>query len=345
MFFGRSNLRNAQPLGSSEDDPTIQRAQRRCCGMRRKWFILLCIFLLVIVTLTVLLPVFLIAVPREKASKSCAEVTPCRNGGVSVSSGSKCSCVCSNGYMGFQCTTTGDSSCTAADVDNGTVNKKATMGTSLPSLLEKSDEKFGIKLDAVTIMATFSLNNISCKTENALVSFDNLSRRSDKSRRSTAGPIVLQSMGDEDEAPSRPVRLSSPSPIIVPRSLASSNGIFYDDATGGYGSGLQADMAGAESTRNGAPAATATASEMGVQSTSSATARSSTATGIPNEVVEFSQVAVLFILQDTGSLNSAMYSGSQIEKYLQDSYVTATHPSLDLKGFDLDFENKTISRG
>lgn len=312
--------------------------------MRRKWFILLCVLLFVIVALAVLLPVFLVALPKDKAEKSCFETTPCHNGGVSVSSGSKCSCVCSNGYMGTQCTTAGDSSCTTAVVDNGTVKKQATMGTSLPSLLGESEKKFGIKLDAVTVMATFSLNNISCKTENSLVSFDKLSRSRDKGRRSVEVPIVLHSMGEEDETPSRPVKLTNPSPTVVARSLSTTNGIFFDNAAGVYASDLQNDLAKTEST-SGTPIATATASETSVQATSSAKARSSTTTSIPDEVIGFSRVVVLYVLQDTGSWDSAIDSGSQIEKYLQDSYAVATHPNLDLGRFDVDFENKTISRG
>ncbi|KAJ5162322.1 hypothetical protein N7492_007714 [Penicillium capsulatum] len=348
VFFGRSNLRNAEPLGSSEDDPHAKRAQRRCCGMPRKWFILLCILLFIVVALAVLLPVLLVAVPKGKTGTSCSETTPCRHGGVSVSSGSTCSCVCANGYMGSQCTTPGDSSCTAADVDNGTVSKKATMGTSLPSLLNGSQEKFGIKLDAVTIMATFSLNNVSCKTENAVVAFDNLSRGGHKHRRSDKAPIVLHSMdswGHEEEIPSRPVLLSKPRPVVAARALATSNGVLYDDTVN---SDRQADMTEAESTESSTSttaAATATASTS-VQTTSTAKPRSATSTSIPDEVIEFSQVVVLYVLQDTGSLESAMSSGSQIEKYLHDSYATTGHPSLDLMGrYGLDFENMTMSGG
>ena len=341
VFFGRSN---GEPLGSSEDEPKAKPAQRRCCGMRRKWFILLCILLFIIVALAVLLPVFLVALPNKEKSKSCSQTAPCHNGGVSVSSGSTCSCVCSNGYTGSRCTTAGDSSCTSAEVDNGTVHKNATMGSSLPTLFGESEQKFGVKLDSVTIMAIFSLNNSSCKTENALVAFDDLASSSGTTRRSLERPISIHGYSvEESDVPSRPVVMSKPSPVVVvPRALASVNGIIYDDSAGVRTPNSQANSTEIESKTADVP----TASRSSALATSSAKTRSSKTTRVSDAVIEFSQVAVLYVLQQTGSIDAALNSGTNIEDYLKGSYATATHPSLDLMNrFDLDFENKTISGG
>ncbi|KAJ5152988.1 uncharacterized protein N7482_009466 [Penicillium canariense] len=340
VFFGRSGLRNVEALGSGDDDPNVntkaKQPARRCCGMPRKWFILFCMLLFIIVVLAILLPVFLIAVPNQKHSSasSCASSNPCQNGGVSVSSGSECSCVCSNGYTGSQCTVSGDSSCVSSTVDNGTISKNATMGSDLPAVLSASESKFGISLDAVTIMALFNMNNISCQTENALVSFD-VDTSSDKTRRAVTLPLDLPASADEESNPLLSLGSMEPTPTaLVPRSLATSNGIIYDNS----GVSSSTHTASAASTTATAISATTTG-ESKTQATTTATS-----TGVPSEVVQFSQVVVLYILQKTGSIPSAMSSESEIETYLTDSYADATHPTLELMGmYGLDFEKKTIT--
>lgn len=333
-------MRNVEPLSSNEDGPDAKRAQRRCCGMPRKWFIVFCIMLFILVVLAILLPVFLVAVPQQSTSsaKTCAQTTPCKNGGVSVSSGTECSCVCSNGYTGSQCTTAGDSSCVMSEVENGTIAKNATMGSSLPRLFDGSQQKFGIKLDSVTIVALFSLNNISCKTENALVSFSDVHRSGSSSRRSVELPLD-SSLAEEIESPSRSAGSTATAALLAARSTATLNGIVYDNSLGSQGSASQASSTKGEST------STSTATQTSSSATSTAEGSlTATATSVPDEVMEFSQVAVLYILQTTGSFHSALFSESQISSYLTDSYGKAIHPKLELLGeFGLDFENRTIS--
>lgn len=298
--------------------------------MPRKWFILLCILLFIIVALAVLLPVFLVAVPQQNASQnSCSQTTPCRNGGVSVSSGTDCSCVCSNGFTGSDCTITGDSSCVASEVDNGTISKKATMGSSIPHLFAVSQPQFGIALDSVTIMALFSKSNVSCQTENALVTFNNAFQSSSNSRRSIELPLDTdRGDGESDDAPSQTLNSIATGVALAARSTATSNGIVYDNTLGSPTQSTSTDTATQTSSAETKPAPSA----------------NTTTTTLPDAVLEFSQVAVLYILQTTGSLDSALYSESQIRVFLTDSYGKAPHPRLELLGqFGLDFENQTIS--
>jgi hypothetical protein len=330
VFFGRSNLRNVEPLGSDDEVPDEKRpAQRRCCGMPRKWFIILCIILFIIVVLAILLPVFLVAVPAQNASNndSCAKTTPCKNGGVSVSSGSECSCVCSNGYIGPQCTVVGDSNCVTSEVDNGTITKKATMGSSLPSLFDGASSKFSIDLDSVTIMALFSLSNASCKTENALVSFSDVERDSSNTRRSVVLPLDLP-LAEDTPSPSTVPTVTAPA--VVARAVATQDGILYDNS----------EAKGPE-TSTKTDSSTATATQISPSASTTAAAKS---TSVPDKVIEFSQVAVLYILQKTGSLDSAIFSESEISAYLKDSYSNTTHPHMQLLGdFGLDFQTMSIS--
>ncbi|KAJ5965871.1 hypothetical protein N7481_012585 [Penicillium waksmanii] len=219
--------------------------------------------------------------------------------------------------------------CISSNVDNGTISKNATMGSSLPTIFNQSKTKFDITLDPVTIMALFSMNNISCKTENALISFSDVDRSSsssssENSRRSIDLDLDLDLDNLEDSTQPTPT-------LLAARSEQTINGILVD------GSGNHSGSKETKTTSIAANPATATAT-----STGSSKAKS---TGVPESVIEFSQVAVLFIMQDTGSLDSALSSEKQIASYLSDSYATASMPSLELMGaFSLDFANKTITR-
>ncbi|KAJ5198285.1 uncharacterized protein N7498_007402 [Penicillium cinerascens] len=330
IFFRRSTLRNVEPLGSHDEVPNEKvPVKRRCCGMPRKWFIILCIILFIIVVLAIILPVFLVAVPAQNASNSCAKTTPCQNGGTSVSGGSECSCVCSNGYTGSQCTVKGDSSCVTSGIAYGTTTKNATMGSYIPSLLDNAQSKFGIDLDPVTIMALFSLRNVSCTTENLIVAFDDVARSSSGTRRSVVLPLDLP-LADEGVS-SLSIVPTVTAPPIVARAMATQNGIFYDNSGEDN-----------SETSNKTGSSTTTATQTSPSATTTAAAKPST--GVPDKVIEFSQTAVLYILQNTGSLESALFSESQISTYLTNSYNNVTNPQLQLLGeFGLDFKTMTIS--
>lgn len=323
VFFGRSNLRNVEQLNSSDDDPNAPRRKKTCCGIPRKIFVLICVVIFIIVILAVLLPVFLVAVPRENASTPCAEKNPCENGGVSVSAGTQCSCICSNGYIGSQCTVLGDGSCTTALISDGS---NATMGSALPVLFNESKEKFNITLDPVTIMALFNMNDVTCTTENALVAFSAVTTDTSKTRRSVN--LVADSM------PS--VSKTDPTPVLAVRSEATMNGILYDDSE----SSKTATTTSAPTQTESATSASATKAS---SQTTAAAASTSTAISVPDKVVGFSRIAVLYILQKTGSLDTALSSEEDIEEYLADSYANATQPAMKVGAFAVDFEKLTIT--
>ncbi|KAJ5358017.1 hypothetical protein N7541_005175 [Penicillium brevicompactum] len=308
VFFGRSNLRNVEPLGSHDDGPDAPRRKKMCCGMPRKWFVVMCIVIFIIVVLAVLLPVFLVAVPKENASKdtTCATSNPCSNGGVSVSSGSQCSCVCSNNYTGTRCTIPNDGGCTTYLIEDSTGTKNASMGTSLPTLFAVSKETYDLTLDPVTIMALFSMNDVSCKTENALVSFSDVPTNSSSSNNARRS-------------------LASPTPVLAPRAQATTDGGILYDPGSTTASATQTDSV--------------TATRIGATATSTAETKAS----VPDDVVEFSRLAVLYILQKTGSVDTAMSSEKDIQEFLVDSYAKASWPTQQVGEFTVDFVNLTIS--
>lgn len=327
VFFKKSNLQNIR----SNDSETDQgRPRRRCCGMSPWVFALVCALITIAIVLAILLPIFLVVVPRQNANhmSKCEKTTPCMNGGVSVSSGDICSCVCTNGYTGSQCTDEGDSSCVTTEVNS----KNATMGSELPRLFEDSQNNFSIPLDSFTLMALFSQNNVSCMTENALVSFRGVSS---KARRSL--PIALESdldtpLHSRDE-PSHTITSQASIQTLAPRaSIATKDGIIYDAS---------------EPTQT---TPTATASPTATRATHD-TQETATPTPVPSKVIDFSRIAVLYIFQQTGGLDEAMKSEDTIQSYLTGQYSTSdsSKNSLDLSNaghvsrFKLDFDNFTIS--
>ncbi|ODM18453.1 hypothetical protein SI65_06324 [Aspergillus cristatus] len=355
MFLRRSTLHNIETLNSHSDHGEAKekpaKRSRRCCGMPLWLFILICVAVIIIITLAVLLPVFLVAVPKERANNesTCEASHPCKNGGVSVSSGSVCSCVCTNGYTGSQCTIAGDSSCTTTDIDGSSTSKTATMGSDLPQLFQDSRETFNIRLDPVTIMALFSKSNVSCTTQNELVSINDVSS---KTRRFF--PVQL------DDLPSQT--------LAARDTVATMKGIVFDDSsptaeslptatdimTASPPPQETSTTSSSETSTTSAPTTTAQTTTPTTSPTSTSTSKpTSTATSVPQKALTFSQVAILYIFEMTGTLNAAIQSEEDIRHYLKSTYSTSNGGNYDVDlsrsgvqaNFALDFDEWTITMG
>ncbi|KAJ0422135.1 hypothetical protein BJY00DRAFT_97451 [Aspergillus carlsbadensis] len=337
IFWRRSTLHqlNSQDRGQEaiqEEKGSLRR--RRCCGMPLWAFIAACIILLLVVAAAVLIPIFLVVVPRENksddgSSTTCARTSPCSNSGVSVSSGDVCSCVCVNGYTGSRCSNEGDASCVTTEITQGSTSRNATVGDDLPRLFQHSQSNFSIPLDPVTIMALFSQNNVSCTTENALVSFTGLSSSSNERR---SAPFDLQSVDYGDSLVSAFSHVPTAT-VLAPRSVATINGILVESTP-------PPTTESSEDEEEAEPSPTPTAT---AQPTSTSAAAST-------EVVDFSRIAVLYILQKTGELTAAMFSAESIEKHLKRSsnstsgnLVVDLIPSGVMGNFTLDFDDFTIT--
>ncbi|KAL4924906.1 uncharacterized protein BDV17DRAFT_202019 [Aspergillus undulatus] len=333
IFWRRSTLHQLNSQEQNHDavneKGSARSQKRRCCGMPLWAFITLCVIFLLVIAAAVLIPIFLVVVPRENrsndSSTACEKSTPCSNGGVSVSSGDVCSCVCVNGYTGSRCTTSGDASCVTTEITQNSTSRNATVGNDLPRLFQDSQNNFSIPLDSVTVMALFSQNNVSCTTENALVSFDGLSS-SDNERRDLPPDFTItdQLLSEEGETEASSLPHVPTATLPVRRDVATKNGILFE----------------AEESTKGAPTPSPT---------SSATPTPTPTVSI--EVIDFSRVAVLYILQKTGALNAAMFSAESIERHLGHSYSNTSSEDyifdLDPSGvkgdFTLNFQEFTIT--
>ncbi|PWY82235.1 hypothetical protein BO70DRAFT_291869 [Aspergillus heteromorphus CBS 117.55] len=366
FFLRRSTLHQIQ----SNDQPPAQDAAdqekaapkqpRRCCGLPPWLFGLICVIIVIIILAAILIPVCLVVLRHKSSGSNCASTNPCENGGVSVSSGDVCSCVCANGYTGSSCTVDGDASCVTSEVDS----KEATMGSDLPDLFEYSQSNFSISLDALTIMALFSQSNVSCTTENALVSFSGVSTKSSsssssKSRRDAEPSISDYLLANLAQVPDPTVDDSTHTFVLAARdSVETTNGIVFDSSppakTGSPTATAVHETVATEaaSTSTATVASTSSSTDSSSSSSSSsASSSSNSTTTVTTTDLNFARVAVLYILQETGTLTASEYSESSIQTYLNDEFSgESTHsftidltPAGIIGNYTLDFDDYEIT--
>lgn len=197
---GRSS-RLAWPLPDGDDvelgekdgnnDPPQQK--RRICGLPLWAIILLGILLAMVIVAAIVLPVTLIKKDdgidhrlstdpdyRAELLEQCEATSTCQNGGVSVAGIRECSCVCINGFTGVDCEIAGpDPACTIANYGEPGFNydfykgvENATIGKALPDSLWASDRPaYNLPFDVPTLLGEFSKSNVSCTSQNALITF------------------------------------------------------------------------------------------------------------------------------------------------------------------------------
>lgn len=300
-------------------------------------FILLLIILLLLIAAAVVIPITLIVLPRQHKSNSptltsCQTSNPCGNGGTTVLVDKTCRCVCANGYVGFTCNTAGDSSCTTSDVPvTGTTGpfKNSTLGSSIPRILTAAQSNYSIPITSYTLLSLFSVSNLSCSSENALVTFNSQSQRRDLDFQPLASDAHLhhrRRILDLEEVIAQPTRTHRhPSHVLEARGAAqTSNDIIFAAPTG-----------------DSSPAAT-----------TSAPASPSDENTITSTVLDFARTAVLFIFQETSSLDITETALSKLKAMLDngktfDASDTSAggNITVDLSAFTVGFGNGTLYGG
>lgn len=297
----------------SESDPGDGRRQRRCCGMPLWVFILVLLFLLILIAAAVLIPIFLVVIPGEHKSSTsssalatCQKSLTCENGGANIigSTGS-CSCLCVNGYTGSTCTTKSSTGCTTTDIDG---TSDVTVGSSIPRLIEGAQTNFSVSLNGTALLDLFSANNLSCSSENALVTFNGLSTRS-----VSVDSMVQVLQRDAPLSPTKVVRGRSAT-ASASETAATSNGIIFDSTP---------------TTSSSTSSASATSSSASSTSTSTSTSNSTT--------LDFARVAVLFVMQDSSDFED----GVTAQENLQDYFTSGTTST----GATISANNVTLATG
>ncbi|KAF2090328.1 hypothetical protein K490DRAFT_54720 [Saccharata proteae CBS 121410] len=292
---------------------------RRCCGMPLWCFVTLITMLAVLAIAAVVVPVCLIVLPAKsnsssssasaKALAACQSSQACQNGGTSlVSPSGSCSCLCTNGFTGDTCTTESDPSCTTTTVGS---TSNATIGSSIP-LLFQSATNYSIPLDPPTLLSLFSSNNLSCTSENALVTFNGLSSRS------------LKQLHPVPPPPSSTLDLNL-NPDLAPRAAQTSAGIIFDSIS-------------ASTSTSPSPITTTTTTSPTTSSPASPT-YSTTPTNPTTTTTQllFARLAVLFILQQTAALDAAVAAQESLQTWFSGDLAGRNGTEVALgQGFTAD---------
>jgi len=341
---GKSALSRAQTPGYGSSVSQRQR-RRKCCGLPLWAFILLMIILLLLIAAAVIIPITLVVIPRNHKNNTpdisdCETTLPCANGGSSVVVDKKCRCICSNGFLGSSCNTPGDSSCTGTDIPGArstTTYRNATLGDSIPRIFAASQSNFSIPIRSYTLLSLFSAANLSCASENALVTFGQKAQRRNLAQlplpeiHSHQGPKLLSL--EEVLTPPTKTHHHSSRTLYARASAQTTNGIIFAAPSVDTGGGT-------------APApATSTA---GAASPSSASNKKP----VTQRVIDFSRTAVLFIFQETSSLTQTQTALDRLQAILSDGKTfDATQTSaggnitVDLSALTVGFGNGTLYGG
>ena len=277
--------------------------RRRCCGMSMPVFIAVFVIVIVLIAAAVLIPVFLVLVPKQHSNsgpnlQQCATSYPCDNEGTSIVSNDACNCVCSNGFTGAHCDIAPSSDCTSRSVvDASRTYRNATMGTDLVPVFEDAGPQFNIVLNGSTILSLFASGDLSCSSENTIIDFNSTSASEKRF-------VIVPGLGAANINPNPlpvPTATFTTTRNLVPRQTASTDGIVF-------------------ATSSGAPqptaASTTTVLSGSTPSTTSPPASASSSTGIGTDTtpkqLEFAQLVVLYALQQSGTISIAANAKQQL---------------------------------
>lgn len=348
-----TNRRDTQwPLGekgeasaSTSDLSKPRKPRRKCCGLSLPVFIVVLIVVVVLIAAAVLVPIFLILVPRQQrqadALSQCATAFPCRNGGMSMVSNDACMCVCSGGFIGSQCTTAGNAAdCTTATLNQDAVEyTNATIGRSLVPVLSPQN-RFGVPLNVSTILSLFSNKNLTCSSVNSLVDFNSTTQNQNtKAKRFIILPGFAHRVQDapiaseiSPVAPRTTDRAAYSGNLRLERrqdgvTVGTSNGIVFQATS----STLDADASQPTSTEASTVTSINTAVSTDTPTSTSSGGSDSTNTPTPvisnnmtDEQMEFAQVVVMYVFQESRAVSVAVNAQQEIETFFQLRNATST---------------------
>jgi hypothetical protein len=332
------------------DPKSPQPKKRRCCGLPCWGFFIVLLILLIIIAAAVVVPLELLVIHKPKSSTTALSVlqqcqanpeTACQNGGSSVLSVFACACICINGFTGSTCTVANATGCTTTTI-SGSSYTNVTLGDSITRLIAESQTNFSIPLFESVILARFNSANLSCASENALVTFDGESQRQGMANDVVIPPDMVSTAASSATTAANVKRGDNIKPdpssttISFP-SASTSNGIVYDP-----NSPSTATTPSTTVPTDGIPAPTT--------ATTSQTAVPTALFLVTEEVLDFARVAVLFILQQE-NLDNAITAQSALQHFFSlESFenMAAVNVSLgngnnaNLLAFSLNLGNGTV---
>lgn len=345
-------------FASEDSSPEPQKKGRRCCGLPMWGFILILVIIIILIAAAIIIPVEFFVIRRQNnnantqaaAEQQCQNQLTCLNGGTNVVSNGICSCICTNGFTGFDCSTSDSAGCTTTTISGDTNITNVTVGDALPRLLTQASTNFSVPLSGSTIVSKLNAGNLSCSSENALVTFDGQSTRvgaaTDVVEADTGAGIVQAAVVDAGNIATITVMAGQSTTTTLTISLTDSSSTLAPTTTVTVTRTFTSTWA--PSTTLTSTIATSTLSSSTTTSTSSApAATSSTATfTVTEEVLDFARVGVLFVLQQD-TLDQASTAQSTLQTFFNSAAITidkASNISLS-NGNSIDLVNFHIDAG
>ncbi len=347
-FPSKLNQRMSYLTSHESGSTQIPRSGRRCCGMSLCAFVVVIFLLAILIAAAIVVPIVLIVLPRQRQAAAnatgpsslghCPDSHPCQNGGVSVVSGDTCRCICANGFTGDHCATVADPGCTTTDIGTGAAHiGNATLGNAIPGLLVGSSTKYSIPLNSSAILSLFSTSNLSCTSENALVTFNGQSMKTRDIAPKLAGEDPLPSAHSASMLQPTPTPQADLPLRLQQRQIGTSNGIVFQITSSAMATPTSTSRSSSQ-----------TSTPASLSSTSSSASSSPPSSRTPSsETVDFARIVVLFVLEQTGQLNAAVKAQTDIQNYLFARANQGDSMSLGTDGTDLnlDFANFSIALG
>lgn len=328
-------------------ESTPEKKGRRCCGLPLWGFIMLIIIIIIVVAAAIVIPIEFFVIRRQNvtpsttaaAEQQCESQVTCQNGGTNVVTTGLCSCICTNGFTGFDCSTADNVGCTSADISGGTNIINVTVGDAIPRLIAQARTNFSVSLDGTTILSKLNAGNLSCTSENALVTFDGQST-SLSAAADTVSSITGMSEGIVKAAA---VKDDSAATITVMAGQSSTTTLTIDVSSSSIPPTTTITITKTATSfwppASSTPAATTT-------SASSPTTSSSSAFTATEEVLDFARVGVLYILQED-TLDDATTAQSTLQMFFA-STTTTIHSASNISlssGSSIDLVNFRIDTG
>ncbi|KAL7789614.1 hypothetical protein V8C43DRAFT_98124 [Trichoderma afarasin] len=284
-----------------EDPAPAKPKGRRCCGLPLWGFILIILLMLCIIAAAVVVPleyfVFKNLGNHDKSTgvnlATCAKTLPCLNGGSGVVVNNTCSCICTNGFTGANCGSSGSAGCTTTNLiptDGSSHINNVTLGLAIPRIIADSTKNFSIPLVGTSILAKFNSANLSCIAQNALVTFDGQSTRT-----GLANAQVQDTTDDSSKNKKGTGAGSGPSPVLTSRQF---------EVVEGEAPALA---------RRSSPSA----------SSSSPSPKQTGLFTVTQEVLDFARTAVLYVLQED-SVDAANTAQTQLQQFFTEATQSIT---------------------
>lgn len=183
------------------------------------------------------------------------------------------------------------------------------MGLSIMPIFADSQSQFGIALNASAILSLFSLNSLSCVSENQLVDFNGTSSTNTDAK---AKRFIM--LSDFASQPT-PAPIPAAAPILPRQNTDSANGIVFAAST---------EVPSAPSPTDSPSVSTVTSLSDTATPTSSATFAP---LDIPENQLSFARVVVLYVLERSSAISVAVNAQQSIQSF----FAAGANPDSERK--------------